>query len=344
MIAQRSHFPLHAQRGAAYLTAPNIPARHAFHPPRRREHRRAREPESQRPAATRRKMLAKNWRRLGAAAELDLTRAVYTKQVHSADVRIAHAADCRNRRRWSRALPATALSRLSRMSLAVFIADCLPALLHDPVAGVIGAVHCGGWRGSVADPRRCRRADVRPRRATTEHPRCHRSSARAASRSDLRSLPWRKPCCMENRSARSCARARTARPCSISRASTRRSLRSSASRRGRSPCRTPAPCAGRMCSGRTARADGRRGVQGRHLPCDPRGNPLKHLHLTRLLAFALALTAARAALHCGDDARTIPLETVGKKDTQTAVELDGKFTLNYSASAGMDPVQNTKYR
>ena len=23
-------FPLHAQRGAAYLTAPNIPARHAF--------------------------------------------------------------------------------------------------------------------------------------------------------------------------------------------------------------------------------------------------------------------------------------------------------------------------
>ena len=30
------------------------------------------------------------------------------------------------------------------------MADCLPALLHDPAAGVIGAVHCG-WRGSVAD-------------------------------------------------------------------------------------------------------------------------------------------------------------------------------------------------
>ena len=87
-------FPLHAQRGAAYLTAPNIPARHAFSTrlggvstgvleSLNLSVRRGDTPENVR----------ENWRRLGAAAGLDLTRAVYAKQVHSADVRIAHAAD-----------------------------------------------------------------------------------------------------------------------------------------------------------------------------------------------------------------------------------------------------------
>ena len=83
-------FPLHAQRGAAYLTAPNIPARHAFSTrlggvstgvleSLNLSVRRGDTPENVR----------ENWRRLGAAAGLDLTRAVYAKQVHSADVRIA---------------------------------------------------------------------------------------------------------------------------------------------------------------------------------------------------------------------------------------------------------------
>ena len=87
-------FPLHAACGAAYLTAPNIAARHAFSTrlggvstgvleSLNLSVRRGDTPENVR----------ENWRRLGAAAGLDLTRAVYARQVHSADVRIAHAAD-----------------------------------------------------------------------------------------------------------------------------------------------------------------------------------------------------------------------------------------------------------
>ena len=144
-------FPLHAQRGAAYLTAPNIPARHAFSTrlsgvstgvleSLNLSVRRGDTPENVR----------ENWRRLGAAAGLDLTRAVYAKQVHSADVRIAHAADAQPPEREPRFTCDGFVTNEPDVTLAVFMADCLPALLHDPAAGVIGAVHCG-WRGSVAD-------------------------------------------------------------------------------------------------------------------------------------------------------------------------------------------------
>lgn len=144
-------FPLHAQRGAAYLTAPNIPARHAFSTrlggvstgvleSLNLSVRRGDTPENVR----------ENWRRLGAAAGLDLTRAVYAKQVHSADVRIAHAADAQPPEHEPRFTCDGFVTNEPDVPLAVFMADCLPALLHDPAAGVIGAVHCG-WRGSVAD-------------------------------------------------------------------------------------------------------------------------------------------------------------------------------------------------
>ena len=86
----------------------------------------------------------------GAAAGLDLTRAVYAQQVHSAEVRIAHAADAQPPELEPRFTCDGFVTNEPGVPLAVFMADCLPALLHDPVAGVIGAVHCG-WRGSVAD-------------------------------------------------------------------------------------------------------------------------------------------------------------------------------------------------
>ena len=144
-------FPLHAERGAAYLTAPNIAARHAFSTrlggvstgvleSLNLSVRRGDMPENVR----------ENWRRLGAAAGIDLTRAVYARQVHSADVRIAHAADAQPPEREPRFTCDGFVTNEPDVPLAVFMADCLPALLHDPAAGVIGAVHCG-WRGSVAD-------------------------------------------------------------------------------------------------------------------------------------------------------------------------------------------------
>jgi len=36
------------------------------------------------------------------------------------------------------------------VALMIFIADCVPILLHDPVKNVIGAVHAG-WRGTASD-------------------------------------------------------------------------------------------------------------------------------------------------------------------------------------------------
>ena len=144
-------FPLHAERGAAYLTAPNIAACHAFSTrlggvstgvleSLNLSVRRGDTPENVR----------ENWRRLGAAAGLDLTRAVYARQIHSADVRIAHAADAQPPELEPRFTCDGFVTNEPGVPLAVFMADCLPVLLHDPIAGVIGAVHCG-WRGSVAD-------------------------------------------------------------------------------------------------------------------------------------------------------------------------------------------------
>ena len=135
-------FPLHAQRGAAYLTAPNIPARHAFSTrlggvstgvleSLNLSVRRGDTPENVR----------ENWRRLGAAAGLDLTRAVYARQVHSADVRIAHAADAQPPEHEPRFTCDGFVTNEPGVALTVFMADCLPALLHDPAAGVIAAVH-----------------------------------------------------------------------------------------------------------------------------------------------------------------------------------------------------------
>ena len=137
-------FPLHAERGAAYLTAPNIAARHAFSTrlggvstgvleSLNLSVRRGDTPENVR----------ENWRRLGAAA-------VYAQQVHSAEVRIAHAADAQPPELEPRFTCDGFVTNEPGVPLTVFMADCLPALLHDPAAGVIGAVHCG-WRGSVAD-------------------------------------------------------------------------------------------------------------------------------------------------------------------------------------------------
>ena len=142
-------FPLHAACGAAYLTAPNIAARHAFSTrlggvstgvleSLNLSVRRGDTPENVR----------ENWRRLGAAAGLDLTRAVYARQVHSADVRIAHAADAQPPEMEPRFTCDGFVTNEPGVPLAVFMADCLPALLYEPAAGVIGAVHCG-WRGAA---------------------------------------------------------------------------------------------------------------------------------------------------------------------------------------------------
>lgn len=83
--------------------------------------------------------VAANRRRL--AAELGLTHVVYLRQVHGAAVATMAAApapgapDVPDRDASVTALPG--------VGLAVLAADCVPILLADPVAGVVGAAHAG---------------------------------------------------------------------------------------------------------------------------------------------------------------------------------------------------------
>jgi polyphenol oxidase len=93
-----------------------------------------------------------NRRRLAAAFGVSPGDFVFARQVHGAGVRIVGDAD-----RGSGAFgtddaiaDTDALVTASPgVVLAILAADCVPIVLHDPVAGVLACVH-SGWRGTVA--------------------------------------------------------------------------------------------------------------------------------------------------------------------------------------------------
>ena len=91
-----------------------------------------------------------NYRRIGTALGIDTGKLVFTKQVHGREVREATAAD--RRELFSKfSYEADGLvTKMREQPLIVYTADCVPVLLADAQAGVIGAVHCG-WRSSVQD-------------------------------------------------------------------------------------------------------------------------------------------------------------------------------------------------
>jgi YfiH family protein len=102
-----------------------------------------------------------NRRRLAAAFGADPGDFVFARQVHGAGVRVVADAD-RGSGAFSlddaiggageagRAGGADALVTTSPgVVLAILTADCVPIVLHDPVAGVLACVHAG-WRGTVA--------------------------------------------------------------------------------------------------------------------------------------------------------------------------------------------------
>ena len=96
-----------------------------------------------------------NRRRLAAAFGAAPGDFVFARQVHGAGVRVVAEADrgsgaFRARRRRSGRRAADALVTTSPgVVLAILTADCVPIVLHDPVAGVLACVHAG-WRGTVA--------------------------------------------------------------------------------------------------------------------------------------------------------------------------------------------------
>ena len=93
-----------------------------------------------------------NRRRLAAALGARPGDFVFARQAHGAGVRIVGAAD-RGSGAFTvdDAIPDTdALVTTSPgVVLAILTADCVPIVLHDPVAGVLACVHAG-WRGTVA--------------------------------------------------------------------------------------------------------------------------------------------------------------------------------------------------
>ncbi len=79
-----------------------------------------------------------NRARVAEALGLDAGRVVWMDQVHGRDAAVVDAS-------WSGTVPeADALvTRTPGLALAVLVADCVPVLLADPVAGVVAAVHAG---------------------------------------------------------------------------------------------------------------------------------------------------------------------------------------------------------
>ncbi len=93
--------------------------------------------------------VSENYRLLGQAAGLDMSRAVGNRQVHGDVVRVIRQEDV-GRLRWEeRPYDADALlTNLPGIPLVVYSADCCTVLLCDPVRRCVGAVHAG-WKGTA---------------------------------------------------------------------------------------------------------------------------------------------------------------------------------------------------
>lgn len=90
-----------------------------------------------------------NYRRVCDELEVDITKLVFSNQVHGDVVRRVTAADAGKGLDRPVDYEADGLvTNVSGLTLVVFGADCLPILLCDPIRKVIAAVHAG-WRGTA---------------------------------------------------------------------------------------------------------------------------------------------------------------------------------------------------
>jgi YfiH family protein len=99
------------------------------------------------------------WRRvhanrelLAAAAGLDPADLVFAQQVHGTGVAVVERASSRGRNGGIAGVDGLVTARPG-LGLVMLAADCLPVLLADPVAGVVGAAHAGrqGLRAGVLE-------------------------------------------------------------------------------------------------------------------------------------------------------------------------------------------------
>ncbi|MBR4393911.1 MAG: laccase domain-containing protein, partial [Oscillospiraceae bacterium] len=91
-----------------------------------------------------------NYRRVCALLDAGPDDCAVTRQVHGNVVRVVTEKD---RHPCLEPVPYEAdgiVTACRNLPIFCFTADCVPVLLADPEAGVIGAIHCG-WRSSTAD-------------------------------------------------------------------------------------------------------------------------------------------------------------------------------------------------
>ncbi len=89
----------------------------------------------------------RNKSRAGAALDAPLERLVNPKQVHGNSVVVLDAASVRS---YKGTEADAVVTNVPGVPLGILTADCLPALLYDPVKKVAGAAHAG-WRGTLSD-------------------------------------------------------------------------------------------------------------------------------------------------------------------------------------------------
>lgn len=95
--------------------------------------------------------VTENWRRFLEASGINETKFVCGKQVHENHVHIATSEDARVAYGPGELIEADGyVTDVPNLPLVIFTADCVPIIMEDIKAGVIGAIH-SGWRSTVAD-------------------------------------------------------------------------------------------------------------------------------------------------------------------------------------------------
>jgi len=143
--------------GVVYMTSPNISTRHAFttrfggvssgiFESLNLAFRAGDPPEN----------VNENYHVLCRTLGISTEDIVCSNQVHGDHIRIATRDDCVGLFSPAQSVLAKShradglITQTPGVALMIFTADCVPILLHDPILGVIGAVHAG-WRGTAMD-------------------------------------------------------------------------------------------------------------------------------------------------------------------------------------------------
>lgn len=95
--------------------------------------------------------VVENRRRAARAIGCTIDDLVVAHQVHGSHVTVVDASDAgRGTRSADDAIPGTdaLVTTAPEVALMILVADCVPVVLVDPVAGVLGCVHAG-WRGTA---------------------------------------------------------------------------------------------------------------------------------------------------------------------------------------------------